>query len=154
LQRVREERSKGLSKQKEKEMAPLFKKKQSLEDQIEKRRLKVQRLKDEYEKRRMETYTNAGASILRGIFGSRRSVLGGGGSTMSKNRMADSTKDRMEEEETLMNSAIADLKQIEREILSVQTGQEIKIDPLELEEVSVLPYKSGIRILSLMILFR
>ncbi len=154
LLRVREERSRGLSKQMEKQLAPLMKKKQSLEDQIEKRQLKVERLKGDYEKRRLETYTNAGTSILRGIFGSKRSVLGGIGSTMSKNRMADSAKDRMEEEETLLGNARADLKALEEEITSVRTGTGADIGARDIEEMKVLPYKTGIRVLSIGIVFK
>ncbi|HPA27256.1 MAG TPA: DUF87 domain-containing protein [Acidobacteriota bacterium] len=154
LLRVREERSRGLSKQMEKQLAPLMKKKQSLEDQIEKRQLKVERLKGDYEKRRLETYTNAGTSILRGIFGSKRSVLGGIGSTMSKNRMADSAKDRMEEEETLLRNAQADLKTLEEEITSVRTGTGADIGARDIEEMKVLPYKTGIRVLSIGIVFK
>lgn len=154
LLRVREERNRGLSKQMEKQLAPLMKKKQSLEDQIEKRRLKVERLRGDYEKRKLETYTNAGTSILRGIFGSKRSVLGGIGSTMSKNRMADSAKDRMEEEETLLRNAQADLKSLEDEMTAIRTGAGPDIGARDIEEVKVLPYKTGIRVLSIGIVFK
>jgi len=154
LLRVREERSRGLSKQMEKQLAPLMKKKQALEDQIEKRQLKVERLKGDYEKRRLETYTSAGTSILRGIFGSKRSVLGGIGSTMSKDRMADSAKDRMEEEEALLRNARADLKALEDEINSVRTGTGADIGARDIEEVKVLPFKTGIRVLSIGIVFK
>ena len=125
-----------------------------IENQIEKRQLKVERLKSDYQKRKLETYTNAGTSILRGIFGSKRSVLGGIGSTMSKNRMADSAKDRMEEEESLLRNAQADLKAMEEEITSVRTGTGADIGSRDIEEVKVLPYKTGIRVLSIGIVFK
>jgi hypothetical protein len=153
LKRAADERAKGVSKQKDQELSPLLKKKRSLEDEIDKRKLKAERDEADFEKRKTETYANAGVSILRGIFGSRRSVLGGISSTMSKDRMADDAKQRFEEDNFLLQKAMDELTQIDRQIASAQADG-ITIDESELEVIKVLPYKSGIRVLSLAIVFK
>jgi hypothetical protein len=154
FERVKNERNKGFLKQKEKEAAPFLKRKESLEDEIEKRKLKLERLKADFTKRRTETYASVGTGILRGIFGSGRSVLGGISGAMTKDRMADSAKQRFEEEQFLIQKATDDLNQLKEQIDKIQNQDEIIITEAELEDVTLLPFKSGIRVLSLAIVFK
>jgi hypothetical protein len=154
LKRVSEARKTTFIKDSEKVMAPLLKKKINLETEIEKRKIKVERLKEDYERRKAETYTNAGISVFKTIFGSKRSVLGGIGSTMSKNRIAEGIKDRMDEEENHICRAQSELSKVNQEIATTKNGifEEIKSD--QIREIKVFPYKDGIRVLSIKIVFK
>lgn len=138
----------------QKETAPLLKKKKEKEIDLERSTIKLERLKSEYEKRKTETYTTAGVGILRGIFGSKRSILGGVSSTMTKERMADNAKSRYEEEKLVNEKIKNELEEISKSIELLKSGSRKQIDPSEIEKIKVFPYKSGIRILSLSIVFK
>ncbi|MCX7829554.1 MAG: DUF87 domain-containing protein [Acidobacteria bacterium] len=154
LSKVREERGKLKTQSKQKEIDNLLKKKKDKEMDLERSLIKLERLKSEYEKRKAETYTTAGVGILRGIFGSKRSILGGVSSTMTKERMAENAKSRYEEEKVANQKIKEELEEIERALQVITQKEQEQIDSSELEKIKILPFKSGIRILSLAIVYK
>lgn len=152
--RASKERQKFEEQKIQKDLAPLLKKKQEKEIVLERSNVKLERLKNEYEKRKAETYTTAGVGILRGIFGSKRSILGGVSSTMSKERMSENAKSKYEEEKIINEKIKNELEEISKSIDLLKSGGVKQINPDEIERIKIFPFRSGIRILSLAIVFK
>jgi len=154
LQRVKNEKEILETKRKQKELKPLLEKKKAKELILERSRIKLDRLKTEYEKRKAETYTTAGVGILRGIFGSKRSILGGISSTMSKERMAETAKARYEEQLILYENLKKEIEEITKDIENLSTPSNLAVEASEVEKIKILPFKSGIRLLGLTIVYK
>lgn len=154
LARIREKRDLQIEKQTQKELEPLLKKKRAKEIELERSQIKLERLKSEYEKRKAETYTTAGIGILRGIFGSKRSILGGINTAMTKERMAESSKSKYEDEKIVNEKIRAEISELNNLIENLKIKNKKEIDPSEIEKIKIFPLKSGIRVLSLSILYK
>lgn len=154
LDRVKQERENIDTNNRQKEIDLLMKKKKAKELELERSHIKLERLKCEYERRRAETYTTAGVGVLKGLFGSKRSILGGVTSAMSKERMAETAKARYEEESIVHKNLMREIEEIEKAIETLSRQSNLAVNASEIEKIKILPYKSGIRLLSLAIVYK
>lgn len=154
LLKIKEKRDLQIEKKIQKEHEPILKKKRAKEIELERSQIKLERLKSEYEKRKAETYTTAGVGILRGIFGSKRSILSGISTTMTKERMAESSKSKYEEEKVVNEKIRAEISELNNLIENLKIKNKTEIDPSEIEKTKIFPLKNGIRVLSLSILYK
>ena len=114
----------------------------AMQRKIESQELDVKAAESSVKQRRLETLATGGSAVIGMLSGRKRSIT----STLSKNRMASTAKDRLEAEETMLKQYMAQLEDLKKSKLEVENEVREKWEGIadEISEVTIKPTKSDI----------
>lgn len=114
----------------------------AMERKIESQELDVKAAESSVNQRRLETFATGGAAVIGMLTGRKRSIS----STLSKNRMASSAKDKLEAEETTLEQYKDQLAELmrDKEALVKEVTEKWQGVTDEVTEITVKPTKSDI----------
>ena len=114
----------------------------AMERKIESQELDVKAAESSVSQRRLETFATGGAAVIGMLTGRKRSIS----STLSKNRMTSSAKDRLEAEKTTLTQYMEQLEELKKakEELVAEVKEKWSGTADEISEITIKPARSDI----------